>query len=358
MFPPPTTRLWVTGQRGDELRVRLSASREAWIGADEVRRLPAGTPPPLTTVGAVSVDAVGRHTRVRMALGQRVPYEVRVADEDLIEILFFGATSNTDWMHYNNAPQGAVKRAEWFQDDSTTYRLRLHTHPGRWWGYDARYENGTFVLELRRPLANPKAPASLAGLARHRRPGPLLGPGGHRPHGVLGKGRQPRHRQMPREKIAAGARGGHDAAQRLRARGALRPPQGRLGGGGRSVNQRAQQRPARRGPTRLSATASGFTTTSPTGSAWRTRSTTPTASSSAAKGASPRLRDDGLHYGNLALPRTPQMPSVLTESAYLILPEEEALLKTEKFQCDCADVTVRGIKKFVEEIRRRDAATP
>ena len=76
------------------------------------------------------------------------------------------------------------------------------------------------------------------------------------------------------------------------------------------------------------------------------------------EGASPRLRDDGLHYGNLALPRTPQMPSVLTESAYLILPEEEALLKTEKFQCDCADVTVRGLKRFVEEMRRRDASAP
>ena len=46
------------------------------------------------------------------------------------------------------------------------------------------------------------------------------------------------------------------------------------------------------------------------------------------------LRDDGLHYGNLALPRTPRFPAVLIESAYLIVPREEALLNTERFRDD------------------------
>jgi N-acetylmuramoyl-L-alanine amidase len=357
MFPPPTTRLWVTGQRGDELRVRLSASREAWIGEDEVRRLPAGTPPPLTTVGAVSIDAVGRHTRVRMALGQRVPYEVRVAEEDLIEILFFGASSNTDWMHYNNAPQSAVKRAEWFQDDSTTYRLRLHTHPGRWWGYDARYENGTFVLELRRPLANPKAPASLAGLRVIVDPGHSSDRGAIGPTEYLEKDANLAIAKCLEKKLL------QEKAEVTMLRNGSehvalydRPKAAWAAGGDILISVHNNALPEGSNPFERNGFGvyyyqpHGFGLANAIYNAYREQF--------GREGASPRLRDDGFHYGNLALPRTPQMPSVLTESAYMILPEEEALLKTEKFQCDCADVTVRGIKRFLEEIRRKDTPTP
>ncbi|HNC74643.1 MAG TPA: N-acetylmuramoyl-L-alanine amidase, partial [Elusimicrobiota bacterium] len=66
---------------------------------------------------------------------------------------------------------------------------------------------------------------------------------------------------------------------------------------------------------------------------------------------STHLRDDGLHYGNLALARTSQMPAVLTESAYVIWPPEEELLKTETFQCDCAEAMFRGLKRFVKKMR-------
>lgn len=357
MFPPPTTRLWVTGQRGGELRVRLSASREAWIGEDEVRRLPAGTPPPLTTVGAVSIDGVGRHTRVRMVLGQRVPYEVRVIDEDLIEVLFFGATSNTDWMHYNNAPSGAVKRAEWFQDDSTTYRLRLHTRPGRWWGYDARYENGTFVLELRRPPSNPKVPSSLAGLKVIVDPGHSSDRGAIGPTEYLEKDANLAIAKCLEKKLL------QERAEVVMLRNGSehvalydRPKVAWAAGGDILVSVHNNALPEGSNPFERNGFGvyyyqpHGFGLASAIYNAYREQF--------AREGASPRLRDDGLHYGNLALPRTPQMPSVLTESAYLILPEEEALLKTEKFQCDCAEVTVRGIKRFVEEMRRKDAPAP
>jgi N-acetylmuramoyl-L-alanine amidase len=53
----------------------------------------------------------------------------------------------------------------------------------------------------------------------------------------------------------------------------------------------------------------------------------------------------------LALARTPQMPAVLTESAYMILPDEEAFLKTEKFQCECAEAMLRGLKDYARDMR-------
>ncbi|MBK8574988.1 MAG: N-acetylmuramoyl-L-alanine amidase [Elusimicrobia bacterium] len=171
LFPTVGTRLRVTGRRGKELRVSLTATREAWMGVDEVKELPDTTPVPRATVTSASVERNGRHTLVRAYGATKVPFEVRPSEDGrLIDVLFYGAVSDTDWIHYR-AAGGAVRRLEWFQDDSDTYRLRVHLFPGRWWGYDARYEASGFVLELRRPLANPRDPSSLAGLTVALDPG-------------------------------------------------------------------------------------------------------------------------------------------------------------------------------------------
>jgi N-acetylmuramoyl-L-alanine amidase len=39
------------------------------------------------------------------------------------------------------------------------------------------------------------------------------------------------------------------------------------------------------------------------------------------------------------------------ESAFMMIPEQEELLRTEKFQKKCAEGIYRGIRRFVEKIR-------
>jgi N-acetylmuramoyl-L-alanine amidase len=63
------------------------------------------------------------------------------------------------------------------------------------------------------------------------------------------------------------------------------------------------------------------------------------------------LRDDGLYYDNLALTRSPQMPSILTETAYMIVPEEEAYLKDDKFRSACAEAIMNGIEQYARSMR-------
>ncbi|WP_079020049.1 N-acetylmuramoyl-L-alanine amidase family protein [Mycobacterium tuberculosis] len=62
-----------------------------------------------------------------------------------------------------------------------------------------------------------------------------------------------------------------------------------------------------------------------------------------------KLPDDGLRYGNLALTRSPQMPAVLIESAYMIVPEEEAYLKQERFHEACAEAIIRGLEAYARK---------
>lgn len=360
LFPPLGTRLLVTGRRGSELRVALSAARDAWIGVDEVTDLPDTTPVPRATVTSASVEASGRHTLVRVNMGTKVPFEVRPSDDGKsMDVLFFGAVSDMDWIHYR-APGGAVRRVEWFQDDTDTFRLRVHLHPGRWWGYDARFENGGFVLELRRPLANPRDPASLVGLKV------ALDPGHSEDPGAIG----------PTELIEKDANMAISACleKELRKAGAdvylIRK-------GTESVG--LYDRPKRAWDARADILISVHNNALPEGAdpferngygvyyfqphsfdlAERTHEAYADifGGGLGARWATPaaRLRDDGLHYGNLALSRTPQMPSILTESAYIIFPEEEALLRTERFQCDCANAMVRGLRGYMKDIRRRDS---
>jgi N-acetylmuramoyl-L-alanine amidase len=61
-----------------------------------------------------------------------------------------------------------------------------------------------------------------------------------------------------------------------------------------------------------------------------------------------KLPDYGLYHGNLAVNRPTQYPAVLVECAFMIIPEQEALLKTDDFRDDIAKAITEGIKKFLE----------
>jgi len=61
------------------------------------------------------------------------------------------------------------------------------------------------------------------------------------------------------------------------------------------------------------------------------------------------LPDHGLYYGNLALCRVTDCPSVLVECAFMMIPEQEAMLKTNKFQRKCAKAIYKGICDYLRE---------
>ncbi|MGH3112424.1 MAG: N-acetylmuramoyl-L-alanine amidase family protein, partial [Gaiellaceae bacterium] len=63
------------------------------------------------------------------------------------------------------------------------------------------------------------------------------------------------------------------------------------------------------------------------------------------------LPDFGVGLGNLALARPTEMPAVLTEAAFMMLPEQEELLRTPEFQQREAEAIRRGIERFLRESR-------
>jgi N-acetylmuramoyl-L-alanine amidase len=63
--------------------------------------------------------------------------------------------------------------------------------------------------------------------------------------------------------------------------------------------------------------------------------------------AATKLPDHGLYYGNLALTRIENFPAVLVECAFMMVPEQEAKLKTPEFRQTVAKAIADGITDFI-----------
>jgi N-acetylmuramoyl-L-alanine amidase len=59
------------------------------------------------------------------------------------------------------------------------------------------------------------------------------------------------------------------------------------------------------------------------------------------------IPDHGLYFADLAVCRMTQMPAVLTEQAYIIVPDQEIMIFSPKFRKLCATAILNGIKQLV-----------
>jgi len=356
LFPPQGTRFVATGRRDFKYRVKLSSTKDGWISVKDVREMPEGTLPPEAVVGTVRVSLSGRHTVVRAALSSPVPFEIRSSDSGrFMDVSFYGAYSDTDWMNYSPSSGTVVRRLEWFQDDTDTYRLRLHLVPSRWWGYDARYQNGTFVLELKSPPARLKGASPLSGLTVAVDPGHSATTGAVGPTGLMEKDANLWIAlALEKKLIKEGARVVMLRLENEDVPLLERPKRAVLAGADVFISVHNNSLPEGGNPLETNGYGVYYFTPAGFDLAEKIHRAYGEMFGSEKKKNSTVLRDDGLHYGNLAVIRLTQMPAVLTESAYIILPREEALLKTEMFADGCAEAMTRGLIRFVEEQQVKD----
>ncbi|HEX9083807.1 MAG TPA: N-acetylmuramoyl-L-alanine amidase [Gemmatimonadaceae bacterium] len=64
------------------------------------------------------------------------------------------------------------------------------------------------------------------------------------------------------------------------------------------------------------------------------------------------LRDNGTKFQNLAVARGTWMPSILTEGAFVIMPDQEAALRTPTYQDAYATAIVRGLEAYFASMAR------
>jgi N-acetylmuramoyl-L-alanine amidase len=315
----PGTMLQATGRIGDMVRVRLDATLEAWVAAGDLTELPPGTPAPRRTAANARVVGGRDWVDVVIPTGERPAFEVREEGNRLVLILS-GVQANSDIIGYT-ADDSLVRRVRWYQETSDRARFEIDLARAPY-GYLPLWDRGVFTLRVRRPPVIDRA-SPLKGLT-------IVVNAGHPPAGSTGP--TGLYEPVPtlaiseRLKTILESRGAKVVMTRTTAAPlalAIRPVMARRAGAHAFVSIHLNALPDGINPF----TANG------TGSYYFHPSSEPLARQ-VQRGMVRRmgLRDLGIFYDNLSDLRHAWMPSVLTEGAFIMMPEQEAAVQRAEFQ--------------------------
>ncbi len=340
-FLLPGTVVELTGRSGGMARVRLDRDLEVWVDSLDVRELPVGQAPPVRVAANARLVARGAEVSdLVIPMAAVPPYQVQVEGDKLLLDLY-GTVANTDILRHDSA-DSVVQRVTWEQvtSDRARYVVQLRAPL---LGYLVRWERGALVLKVRRaPRIHPTRP--LQGLT-------IAVDAGHPPAGSTGptgfyEGVATLEISRRLERLLA-ARGARVVMTRTTP-GPLgltdRPEIARRAGAHAFLSIHLNALPDGVNPF----TAHG------TGSYWFTPHSEPLARA-VQEGMVRRmgLRDLGSYYDNLAVLRPTWMPAVLCEGAFIMLPEQEALLRMAEFQEAYALGVVEGVERYFRELAGR-----
>ena len=338
-FLIPGTIVEVTGRTGTATRVRLDESLQVYVDDAELSPLPAGTPAPRRVAGNARVVASDAYSDVRIPVSDIPPYSVDAEPEALV-LTLHGTTANTDIINFTST-DSIVRRVTWRQvlSNRAEYRVELHRAP---FGYLVMWDRGTLVLRVRAtPRIDRQRP--LQGLT-------IAVDAGHPPAGTTGPtglyeavatlGISERLKTYLEQRGAA-------VVMTRTAPGAValadRPVIARRSNAHAFVSVHLNAFPDGVNPFDRHGTGTYYF------NAW----SEPMARAiQAGMVRHMKLRDLGVYYDNLAVLRPTWMPSVLCEGAFLMIPEQEAALRTPEFQDLYARGVAEGIEQYFGALRR------
>lgn len=172
-FFPPGTELTATGRSGGLIRIRLTEETDAWIDSSNVRlgEKASGLP---SALGRAEISPADRHVDVTIDAA-RAPFRI-IPDVRSIDIVIYGRRPPEAQPATQAAP--FIHHAEWqsARSDSATLHIEL-TEP--LWGFKAFFDaDSALVVRLRKP-PNVTAADPLRGLR-------VLVDPGHPPGGAIG----------------------------------------------------------------------------------------------------------------------------------------------------------------------------
>jgi N-acetylmuramoyl-L-alanine amidase len=149
-FWPHGTLLTITGQRGNQFRVRLAPDRTAWLPVTDVRLLPEGTPPPGGGISSARFSPQASYIDLRIALPARLPYQVEETGSHNLQVDVYGGTSMVNFFQFG-ALDPLIERAGWSQPSDSVFRVSIDLSQPIW-GYQAFHDaSGALVVRVRRP---------------------------------------------------------------------------------------------------------------------------------------------------------------------------------------------------------------
>lgn len=333
----PGTVVRVTGWSGSFTRVQLDDALEIWVNSSDVSLLPEGWVPERRVAANARVVPAAEWVDFRIPMASRPPFLVGEGDQS-ITLTLYGVTANTDIINYA-ANDSLVKEVSWRQLSAhrARYTLRLGSQP---YGYLVFWDDASLVLRVRRPPpVDPDRP--LEGLTIAVDPGhPPIGATGptglYEADAVLAVG------EKLRSMLAE--RGAEVLMTRTTpAPVALgdRPIMARRANANALVSIHLNALPDGVNPFRANGTGAYFF-----------HPHSEPLARSLQNGMLDRmgLPNLGVNYDNLALARPTWMPAVLCEGAFIMMPRQEAALRTSEFQEAYARGIVDGLESYFRSL--------
>ena len=340
-------RFLTAGRANNETKVALSGGLAGWVETKNLDFLPPGAQPPHAVSDAVSVKAGEGSTTVRISLADRVPFTIEeAADLKSLVVRLHYAVSHTNWIIYD-AADPLVDEVRLRQEAAELLAVTIRLKPGKTlWGYHASYDGTSVKVELRAPPRLAEAPASpLKGLR-------VFLDAGHMPSapgaiGALGTREMDVNFQIAKAVEA-----------RLQGLGAV-PILSRSSGDEEvGLSERPRLAWEKKADLFVSIHNNSFPDgTNPFKSAhgysifyYQPRSLELARKVYNAYARLVPIPGEELRFGNLRVLRATEMPAILTESAYLSLPEQEELLNGSRFRAKLAEAIVEGLRAYLDEL--------
>lgn len=336
-YMPRGTQFEVTGRQGHWVRLKLSSYQEVWAHDSSLIIDPPGQPLPRATVTSTRITGKAKTTEVRLLLSKQVPYRVTETLDPLsLTVTVYGATSNIDWIRYD-FDDVLVRYATWDQPQPGVLEYTVYLNADQLWGYDTWYDEGTLVLSIKKP---PTEAIELRGFKIVIDPGHSTDDGAVGPTGLKEKDANLWISKKLREALQ---KRGADAV---------------LTRGG-SEHLPLYERPAIAKQENADLFISIHNNALPDGvNPWADHGVSTYYYNPSSKGLAESVQGSmlamvglpnfGLYRGNFAVIRPTQYPAILVECAFMMIPEQEAALKTEEFQTRVADAIADGVDHWLK----------
>jgi N-acetylmuramoyl-L-alanine amidase len=342
LYLPPGIKMQITGKINGFYKFKLGDNISGYTNVDSVTILPQGSRLKQGLVSFIRVDDYKDGVELSFNVGEQLPYEI-IEDTDFskITIDLFGVTGDVDWIRYNNK-NDLVKTVRWTQPSDGIFKVEIDLTDNNLAGYKAYYENNKFYLRLKQ---KPKPDGGLFA-------GPLKGlkilidPGHSHDTGAVGP-------TSLREKDA-NLWIAHELRQILFDKGADvlmtrygheniklydRPDIAEEWGADLLISIHNNALPDGVNPLVNNGTSVYY---------YHPHSKLLAEFVHKRMIKATKLDDHGLYYGNLVLTRPTFIPAILVECAFMMIPEQEAMLKTDKFQKKCAIAITDGIEDYIK----------
>jgi N-acetylmuramoyl-L-alanine amidase len=339
-FLLPGARLELTGRSGDFVRVRLDATLEAWILAADARLLEVGTPMPRRVARNARVVPGEEWSDFVVPMSERPAHLLLQSDRGMT-LTLYGTTSSSDITRFVSN-DSIIRMVTWDQEASDRLRFTLEL-ADRPFGYLVFWDDArrALVLRVRRPPLSRDSRSPLRGLTITVDPGHppagATGPTGfYEGDAVLAVGERMREMLEQRGATVVMTRTTADPVALV-----ARPIMARRANAHALVSIHLNALPDGVNPFVAHGTETYFLhpQAEPLARAIQRRLI-----------ARLGLRNNGVYSRSLALARPTWMPSILAEGAYIMIPEQEAALRTPGYQDAYARALVEGLEDFFRGI--------